>query len=671
VVTIGKVPIDPMDLPLSITVIGQTVIRDQQSQRLSDVIKNVNGVYLATTRGSAQESFAARGYNFSNSNMFKNGSRVNSGVMPEMSSLEKVEVLKGSAAILYGNVAPGGIINMVTKQPKFEKGGEISLRGGNYGLIKPAVDIFGPINDKLAFRLNGTYENAQSFRDHVKSERFYINPSMLVKLGGHTQLIVQGDYLAHDFTPDFGIGSLADTAIAVVPRGHFVGTPWQYNRVRQTTASALLKHEFNKNWSVNTTASYQLYKRDYYSTERIQARANGDWRRPLNKIESQEDYVMGNIDLVGKFKTGKLEHTLLSGVDADRYFTTTYAFNNPLFYDSLNILDPTKYTARTDIPAASKVTRLETPINRVGAYVQDLVSINSHLKVLVGVRWSRQEAGAPTTSYLLKDSTNKGKGSLASAFSPRLGLVYRPLQHMSFFASYSNSFSLNNGTDIFSNALPPSIIDQYEAGIKNDFFGGKLSANLTFYRIINNNLAQTAPLDKNGNPNNNTAFKELAGETTSDGIELDINASPIKGMIILAGYSYNNMRFTNTKDAKGNYIEGERLVNTPAHTANTSVFYTIQKGSLKGVKIGAAAFYTGERFGGWNNTQQQTQAFSRLIRVNGFSTVDISAGYTLKKISLMAKLSNLFNTYNYYVHENYSINPIAPRQLIGTLAYRF
>ncbi len=163
----------------------------------------------------------------------------------------------------------------------------------------------------------------------------------------------------------------------------------------------------------------------------------------------------------------------------------------------------------------------------------------------------------------------------------------------------------------------------------------------------------------------------MAGETTSDGVELDINASPVKGLIVLAGYSYNNMRFTNTKDAKGNYIEGERLVNTPAHTANTSVFYTFPKGNLKGLKIGAAAFYTGDRFGGWNNTQQQAQAFSRLIRVNGFSTVDISAGYTLKKVSLMAKVSNLFNTYNYYVHENYSINPIAPRQLIGTLAYRF
>ncbi len=671
VVSVGKVAIDPMDLPQSITVVGQSVIRDQQSQRLSDVIKNVNGVYLATTRGNAQESFAARGYGFSNSNMFKNGSRVNSGVMPEMSSLEKVEVLKGSAAILYGNVAPGGIINMVTKQPKFEKGGELSFRTGSYGLVKPAFDVYGGLTNKIAFRLNGTYEKAQSYRDHVQTERFYINPSLLFKLSNRTQLLIQGDYLDHEFTPDFGIGSLADTAIAQVPRSHFVGTPWQYNKAKQSTVTANLKHEFNTAWSLNTTASYQLYKRDYYSTERIQANAQGDWRRPLNKIESQEDYVMANVDLVGKFKTGKIEHTLLTGVDADRYFTTTYAFNNPTFYDSLNILDPTKYIARTDIPAASKTTRLETPINRIGAYVQDLVSLSEKLKLLVGVRWSRQQADAPTTTFLLKDSIGKGTGALASAFSPRLGLVYKPSQRTSFFASYSNSFTLNTGTDIFSNALTPSIIDQYEVGVKNDILAGKLSANLTIYRIVNNNLAQTAPVDKNGNPNNNTNIKELAGETTSDGIEIDINSSPLRGLTVLAGYSFNNMRYTDTKDAKGNYIEGERLVNTPAHTANASVFYTFERGPLKGLKLGALGFYSGDRFGGWNNQQQQVQNFSRLIKVKGYNTIDISAGYTIQKVSLMAKVSNLFNTYNYYVHENYSINPIAPRQVIATVAYRF
>jgi iron complex outermembrane receptor protein len=667
--TVGKLPVNPMDLPQSMTVLGQTVIRDQQTQRLSDIIKNVNGVYLAGTRASTQENFYARGYNFSSNNMFKNGSRVNSGTLPEVSSLEKVEILKGSAAILYGNVAPGGIINMVTKQPKFKKGAEISLRTGSYGLIKPSIDVYGPISHKVAFRVNGTYEKADSYRDGVQSERFYINPSLLFKFSKRTELLVQGDYLDTEFTPDFGIGSLADTAIPNVPRSQFVGTNWQYNKAKQATATATLKHKLRSNWSINATAAYQLFDRDYYSVERIQAKANGNWARPLGKILTQEDYYIGNIDLVGKLKTGSLEHTLLAGIEADRYNTSSYNFNvTGKTYDTLNILDLNRFATRTDIPVATKTLQLKTPVNRLGAYIQDLISISDKVKLLAGIRWSIQENQAIDSIFLSKDSTAKSKASSVSAFSPRIGLVYKPFKNTSAFASYSQSFVPNNNPA--GNPLKPSIIDQYELGLKNEFFDGRLSANLTFYKIINNNLASIAQFKPDGSPNTNPNYKELTGQTTSNGIEVDLKTEPIKGLNVLAGYSYNDMRYSKTIEGKGNYVEGERLVNTPAHTANTSLFYTFQKGSLKGLKIGTAGFYVGERFGGWNNTQQQAQAFSRLIAVDGFTTVDLSAGYTFKKVSLMAKVSNLFNEYNYYVHENYSVNPIAPRQFISTIAIK-
>src|SRR5688500_179720 len=244
VTTIGKLAIKPMDLPQAVVTVGEAVIKNQQAQRLSDVIKNVNGVYLGTARASTQEAFYARGYNFSSTNMFKNGSRVNSGAMPEVSSLESVEILKGGAAILYGNVAPGGVLNMVTKKPKFDFGGEVSLRAGSYNLIKPAIDIYGPISNKIAYRVNGTFESADSYRDQVSSKRYYVNPSLLFKLGNRTELIIEGDYLKHDFTPDFGIGSLNDSPNGILPstvpglpRSTFLVTPWQYNTTNQSTAS--------------------------------------------------------------------------------------------------------------------------------------------------------------------------------------------------------------------------------------------------------------------------------------------------------------------------------------------------------------------------------------------------------------------------------------------------
>ncbi|HSC36710.1 MAG TPA: TonB-dependent receptor, partial [Chitinophagaceae bacterium] len=406
--TVGKLPVSPMDLPQSVTVVGQGVIRDQQALRLSDVVKNINGVYLATTRGNTQESFSARGYSFSSYNMFKNGTRVNSGAMPEVGSLERVEVLKGSAAILYGNVAPGGILNMVTKQPKFKAGGEVSMRAGSYDLYKPAFDVYGPISSHIAYRINGTYEYANSFRDVVNSKRYYVNPSLVFKLGSNTELLVEGDYLHHDFTPDFGIGSVDNTKIASLPRNTFLGTPWQYAKTVQSTATASLKHHLNDAWTLNGTVSYQHYKRDYYSTERIQALANGDWARPLNKTKSLEDYYIAQLDLTGKFKTGRLAHTLLTGVDADRYNTSAYTYNQPTTYDTINIYDQSKYKQRTDIPNATAIRLLKTPITRFGAYVQDLINITEKLNVLAGVRWSIQEGLPPDTTNLISNARLTG-----------------------------------------------------------------------------------------------------------------------------------------------------------------------------------------------------------------------------------------------------------------------
>lgn len=677
-VEIGKIAINPMDLPQSLSVIGQGMIREQQAQRLSDVIKNVNGVYLSGTRGSVQESFSARGYSFGTSNLFKNGARINAGAMPEMSSLEKVEILKGSAAILFGQVAPGGIVNMVTKEPKFTPGGELSLRTGSYDLYKPAVDLYGPLSKFIAFRVNGMFESANSFRDNVSSERYYVNPSFLFKLGKKTEAVIEGDYLYHHFTPDFGIGSLDNTIIPDVPRSRFMGTSWQYNNTQQSTATATVKHKFSDAWKLNSSLSYQYYTRDYYAVERIQAAANGDWTRPLGKILTYENYYTAQANLVGNFNTGKMHHDLLGGLDADHYLTLNNDFSFSSVaglpagsYDKINILEPGKFVQRTDIPIATNIRKREAPVNRFGIYVQDLMKITAKLNILAGARWSYIETVGIDSTNVASGAKTKGITKTDKAFSPRLGIVFKPTISTSFFASYANSFIVNTGQDVDGNALAPSIIGQYELGVKNEFLHGLLSLNLTLYRIRNNNLAQTAPFLKDGTPNTNTNIKLLTGQTLSDGAEIDLASHPVKGLEITAGYSFNHARYTKAPNSTGSNKAGETLVNNPKHTANMSAVYTFNGRLLKGLKLGASVFYTGNRLGGWNNTINQPQAYSRLIPVKGFTTIDISAGYSFKKISVQAKVSNLTNTLNWYVHENYSINPIPPAQFAATLSYKF
>ncbi|MEO5893163.1 MAG: TonB-dependent receptor [Ferruginibacter sp.] len=685
-VTVGKSGLSPMDMPQSIAIIGTEAIRDQQMNRLSDVLKNVNGVAFGENRGSVNETFFARGYSLGGNNVLKNGARTTTGGMPEASTLESVEVLKGSAALLYGGVTGGAVVNLVTKKPRFVYGGEVSMRAGSNGLYKPALDVYGPITNKLAFRVIGTYENANSYRDVVKTKRLYVNPSLLYKISDRTELIVQGDYLKSDYTPDFGIGSVGNK-ISPVGRNAYLNTLWAYNKTNTTTVQANLTHKFNESWKLNALASLQSYTRNYFGAERPAANAAGMAARNLTRSKLKEYTYNEQLNLTGTFKTGRFNHTVLIGADADQSRTNAKGFNyapgSKAFYDSINILDPSTYNTHSNIPETFIVTNTLTPISRAGAFVQDLIAITDKFKILAGVRWTYQRTAATTIDSVLKNKQVKGTAAPKKdeAFSPKLGLIYQPFKTTSVYVSYANNFTPNSGLNVLTNEpMGPSVIDQYEAGIKNDFFNGKLSANLTWYKIINNRFAQTALVNAAGAPNADANLKEFSGKTASNGIEVDLAGTIVKGLNFMAGYSYNYMRYTETRDevkdnsgrvvAAGGIVEGERLVGTTKNTANGTLFYTFSSGPVKGFKIGASAYYTGKRLGGFN-TSKTPSARAGLIPLDGFTTVDLSAGYAYKKISMLAKLSNISNEINYFVHENYSINPIAPRQLIATLAYTF
>ena len=667
--------VKPMDLPQSFQIISNHTLEQQQSIKLSDVIKNVNGIYLTSERGAAQESFGSRGYDMSSNNMFRNGFRVNNGSIPEISSLERIEVLKGGSALLFGNVAPGGILNMVTKKPKFNSGGEVSMQVGSYEFYKPSVDIYGPLNNTIAYRSNGSYQNSESYRDVVKRERFYVNPSLLFKVSDKTEIVLQADYLHDDWTPDFGT-AIIGKKIVDLPRNTYLGAVWSNGQTHQATATALVKHEFNENWKLNFNSSFQQYDRKSKGTERIQPDAKGFWARPLGQNKNTEQVFADQLNLQGKFNTGSVKHQLFTGVDYDQTIGKAYTFAfDQKNYGSGNIFDFENFDQGGAVPDAKNTKIVKTVTNRFGIYFQDLISITDNFKVLAGLRWSWQEAQA-TTQDLVKNPVvvTKDNKRPDQAFSPKLGLVYQPTKEMSIFASYSNSFSPNSGTTVDLKAIKPSIIDQYEIGIKNDFFKGLLSTNVTVYQISNNNLAQTAEFKADGTPNTDTTIKVLSGATKSKGVEVDVTARPVVGLSVMAGYSYNDMRYSKTSGLKGSFIEGDRLVRVPANTANLSFFYTLHDGALKGISVGTIGNYIGKRVGGWNNqidASQPNGIVDREIPLDAFTTIDVSAGYKWQNFSLLVKLSNITNELNYNVHENYSVNPIAPRQLMATLKYKF
>lgn len=661
--------IRPIDMPQSLQIIGSKIIQQQQSIRLSEVIKNVNGLYVGSARGGAQESFWSRGYDMSATNIFKNGFRISSGSMPEVASLEKVEILKGSAALLFGEVAPGGVLNMVTKLPSFKRGAELNVQVGSFAFYKPTFDVYGPLNKKIAYRFITSYENSESFRKIVKRERIYVNPSVVFKVKSNTEITIQGDYLNDLWTPDFGTGSIGKE-IAKVDRSTYLGASWSNGKTAQSTVSVMLNHKLNNNWKLNFNSSIQNFDRIWEGTERIQPNNIGDWNRPLGKYKIVEQIISEQINLQGSYTTGKIKHQVFSGIDTDKTFAEAYTFAfNPTIYDTINIFGFNYSNIEPPKPVAINTRIAQTTTNKFGIFTQDLITISEKFKVLAGLRWSYQE-GQSKTLTIVNNETATDQKRKNTAFSPKLGLVFQPTKNISLFSSYANSFSPNVGITINNETLDASIIDQYEIGIKKDFWNGRFSSNITFYQIINSDLAQTAEFLADGSINTNTNIKTLSGETISKGLEIDLYSKPIEGLTIMAGYSYNDMRFSKTSGAIGSFIEGDRLTRTPVNTANFSLFYSLQYGKLKDLSFGILSNYIGKRIGGWNNTNGQTIP-DRTIPISGYTVFDLSVGYKWKQISLLTKISNITNTLNYTVHENYSFNPIAPRQILTSLNYLF
>ncbi|WP_407534669.1 TonB-dependent siderophore receptor [Elizabethkingia miricola] len=685
-----------METPQPIAIVTHEIIEQQQAKQLSDVLQNVNGIYVTSSRGNSQDSFGGRGFSLGNDNIYKNGARINSGVFPEVSGLERVEVLKGANAMLYGNTAAGGVINMVTKKPRFQTGGSISLNGGSWNTYKPTFDVYGPISKSAAFRLNAAYENADSFRDGVSSEKIYFNPSLLFNIGKKSQLIVEGDYLINNFTPDFGIGAITNkdgsySMNNLLPRNAFLGANWQYQDIRQTSTNITFNHQISNNWSLNVITSYQNYTKDYFSTERVQWEYDKNnrlnWKRPLNKTYNEQNYTSFQANVNGEFNTGKINHKVLIGADSDYSAADSYTYFNP----SNNKTYGTGYIYGTDggngtlylddastwnsgsIPASATQDRNRIRTRRVGVYVQDFISLTKEFKVLAGLRWSYIQ-NMPTINTNFRTNTKKlvdNSSTSDQALSPKVGLVYMPNDNLSLFATYTNSFSANTGYDINRSTLKPTTIDQYEVGVKKNLWNNAIAVNLSAYQILYKNYYQTAELTAGGQPNSDPNMKEFAGKMRSRGVELDITGNPSKNLSLIGGISYNNSVYLDTPDTFG-YVENQRIVRTPATTANFSAFYTLPK-YIKGLKIGASLYYIGDRLAGWNDTKATNNTrngVSRIFTLKDYTTFAFSLGYDWKKFSIQAKVNNLFDTVNYNVHENYSVNPIAPRNYYFTLTYR-
>ena len=629
------------DIPQSIQVIPRQIIEDQKTTRLRDVLQNVSGV---TPGAGYQNSFdRVRIRGFTQETTFRDGIRDNFP-STDFANVERVEVLKGPASVLFGQTEPGGIVNLVTKQPLSDPYYNVDLNVGNYAFYRSALDLSGPLNtDKtLLYRLNVAYENAGSFRDFISSQNIFVAPVITWKLSKNTDLNLFFEYDNRDYKPDRGVLAIGDRP-GSVPISRFFGEP----SINEGTATNYkfgynLEHRFSRDWQLHQTLSTNIRKSDEIRVQVDELQADG--RTATRDIANfggttQEDYRL-QTDVIGNFKTGTISHKLLFGVDLNRYTDVSNGFTNGSFA-SIDIFNPVYF-----VP----ITRPTTPYivqnftDTLGFYLQDQVTIADNLKLLLGGRFD-------PVSILQKDlvaqtATNDNN----SAFTPRVGIIYQPTPSVSLYASYAESFVPQYGRSRDNSPFTPERSKQYEVGVKGELFDGKLSATLAAYHLTKSNVLTTDPIDSN--------YSIQVGEQTSKGVELDIVGQITPGWNVIATYGYTDARVTRDNDLP----VGNRLQNVAENTASLWTTYELQQGKFKGLGFGLGLYYVGDRPG---------EIDKSLILPSYFRT-DAALFYKQDNWRVGLNFKNLFDI-NYYLETQGRdiVYPGDPFTVIGSVSFTF
>ncbi|MEM9483759.1 MAG: TonB-dependent receptor [Cyanobacteria bacterium P01_F01_bin.116] len=583
----------PLDeIPQSIQVIPQEVLEDQQVIRLNDALRNASGV-VSNSLDQRGQRFVIRG--FSSSSILRDGFRQTDGSsgnsgFQELANIERIEVLKGPAAILAGAVEPGGAINLVTEKPLSEPFYELALRAGNRELIEPSIDISGPLTDdgQLLYRLNALYRNEDYHRDFdVPVERFFIAPVLSWAISDRTDLTFELEYSDENRPADFGGIPVIGDRVADIPFDRITGEPDDDASNEFLRLGYQFEHRFSDSWKVRNSFRYISFDSDFVSNVAFGTNeATGDLFRVWVQNAQPSDSYELQTNVVGEFATGSIEHTLLAGVDLYR----REAENSRRFdftpQSPFNIFAPVYgLVSRPDSFNEPPPQTTDFSTDNLGIYVQDQVTLLDNLFLLAGLRYDTVTEDIDDLEQNTSDSQNN------DAFTPRIGLVYQPIEDLSLYTSYSTSFIPNSARERSGDLLEPEEGRQFEIGARADL--GRLSANLALFNITKQNVATADPDSLPGE-----AFAVATGEQRSQGVELDIIGEILPGWDIVANYAYTDADIT--EDNNG--LEDNRIFGVPEHNVNLWTNYEIQQGDLAGLGFAVGFNYVSDRFGDNDNS---------------------------------------------------------------------
>ncbi|MGP1720048.1 TonB-dependent siderophore receptor [Shewanella frigidimarina] len=656
----AKVETDIMDLPQSVQVLNEQLIVDQAAREITDLYRSIAGVSIYSYSGVTFRGFR------DDSNVFYDGVRGDpfSGFgVPQLFNIERVEVLKGPAAALYGGGEPGGMINYVSKKPSFVQDTEVTLTTGDNDRMGGSIDSKGGLTDSIAYRLGGFYEQKDSFRNNADSENTELTGGLLFQLGDDTTLTTTIDYIKQD------LGGNRLRGVPVDDEGNFLVDPSynaneksDYQNLEATVLQAELKHFFNDDLSVNTTVRYLDNEREQaYHESRSWVDVNGDGVANIDdktiKREYRKQYrankeISATSDFVYRLSSGSIDQTLLFGADyhhVDSDYDYWFARYEADGIKNLNIFDLNYGETDPSTYSLTDQNRDGAKTERLGLYAQDQIALTEQWLLMVGLRYDHFDDFDKETGFEYNDNH----------VSPRAGIVYKFSPDQSFYINYAESFNPTSigdqDTASADGGLLPEVGKQIELGVKSQWFDGSVMTTVAVYQIDKKDVAMNNPNYTDGS-NGAPALVSL-GQVESNGAEFTLTGDITENWTVMANYAYNDTRVTEG-DVGDTYADGSKFINAPRHQAGLWTRYDID--SLNSA-IAFGADYVSEQMSGGAQ------------RVKPFTVFDMSWTTTWQETQFQLNVKNLFD--KEYAVSGFSERnghfPGAPREMVLQVSHHF
>jgi catecholate siderophore receptor len=624
-----------IDVPQTVTVLSREQLDDQGVESLNDALRYVPGVVLGQGEGH-RDQITLRGQS-TTADFFLDGLRDDAQYYRPLYNTDRVEVLKGANALIFGRGGGGGVINRVSKAPEFEKA-RTDFAGGadNFGGWSLATDLDRPLSENFAARLNATYEEFANHRDFYEGHFVGIAPTLGWKLGEATRVVLAYEYADDQRLTDRGVPSFAGTPLKGYDDTLFGSPTANDSSVQAHIARARLDHDFSDALTVNLTGQFAHYDKYYGNVyARSAATVTTVELEGYNSDTIRENWtVQGN--LVWKGKTGGIGHQVLLGFEASDQLTDAKR-SEAAFGAAAASRVAVPLAQRLTLPSVTFGASSRSSLSKVralSAYIQDQIDLGDLIKVVLGLRYD--DFRITSTNRLSGFGATRSDGK----WSPRAGLIIKPRENVSLYASYAKSFLPQSGDqftvlDATTATLAPEEFRNLEAGVKWDLTE-RLAFTAALFQIDRTNTRANDPV---------TGVAVLSGKSRTKGLELAMVGQITKGLQVTLGYALQDGDIVSTTTAAP---AGRTLAQVPRHQFSAWGRYDIT--DRFGVAVGAV------------RQSQQFATISNLVRMPGFTRIDAALFFKLSDtVQVQLNVENLTDT-DYFpnAHTDNNISTGAP-----------